>query len=78
MTKAELARIEGVSTRTIMRRVADGLLEPPEVINGRLYWWVNEASSVATTTLAITDTAAAKAARNPGLRRKGAQTSSQL
>ena len=45
VTKAEKARLEGVSTRTISRRVAVGLLEPPEIINGRWYFWVDEADS---------------------------------
>src|SRR4249919_3590995 len=70
--KAEKARLEGVSTRTISRRVADGLLEPPEIINGRWYFWVDEADQpergTTEATVSITDAAAARAARNPRLR----------
>jgi hypothetical protein len=63
VTKAEKARLEGVSTRTIARRVADGLLEPPEIINRRWYFWVDEPER------GTTDTPAARAARNPRLRK---------
>ena len=73
VTKAEKARLEGVSTRTIARRVAVGLLEPPEIINGRWYFWVEEADQpergTTEATVSITDTAAARAARNPRLRK---------
>ena len=80
VTKAEMARREGVSTRTIARRVAAGLLEPPEIINDRWYFWVDEAEQpergtieAAITNTVVTDTAAARAARNPRLRRKPAE-----
>ena len=77
VTKAEKARLEGVSTRTISRRVAVGLLEPPEIINGRWYFWVDEAEQPEGGTTEVTmietaisvDTAAARAARNPRLRK---------
>jgi hypothetical protein len=73
VTKAEKARREGVSTRTITRRVDAGLLEQPEIINGRWYFWVDEAGEsqrgIAHTNTTVTDTAAARAARNPRLRK---------
>jgi hypothetical protein len=59
VSRTEKARLEGVSVRTIARRVADGI-EGGERINGRWYFWVNEGAP---------DTAAAKAARNPRLRK---------
>jgi hypothetical protein len=61
VTKAEKARLEGVSTRTIARRVDAGLLEQPEIINGRWYFWVDEAGQPER---GITDTDAMKTTRN--------------
>jgi hypothetical protein len=75
VTKAERARLEGVSTRTIARRVDAGLLEPPDIINSRWYFWVDEAEQPQPER-AAPDTATARAARNPRLR-KAAQASSE-
>src|SRR5262249_56022750 len=38
-SKRQLAEQEGISTRTVDRRVADGVYVSPEVESGRLYWW---------------------------------------
>jgi hypothetical protein len=65
-TKAERARRRGVSTRTIARRVADGTEDQPEIENGRWYFWVEEPEQRP----AGADTPAARAARNPALRRR--------
>jgi hypothetical protein len=64
ISRNEKARLEGVTPRTIARRVADGLLEPPDIVNGRWYFWVDEAEPHTKA-----DTAEAKAARNPRLRK---------
>jgi predicted DNA-binding transcriptional regulator AlpA len=39
LKKREVAEREGASMRTIDRRVARGSLPPPELIDGRHYWW---------------------------------------
>jgi hypothetical protein len=62
-TKAERARRKGVSTRTIARRVADGTEDQPDIINKRWYFWVDEPER------GTADTAEARRARNPALRR---------
>jgi len=67
LTKRQLAEIEGCSTRTIDRGVARGVYAQPEVENKRLFWW----SDTYKHTAAAADTPAARAARNPRLR-KGA------
>jgi predicted DNA-binding transcriptional regulator AlpA len=41
LTKRAVATREGCSTRTIDRRVADGSLPAPDVINGRCFWWLS-------------------------------------
>ena len=41
LTKASLARRRGNSTRTVDRDVERGLLPPPEIENGRCYWWLS-------------------------------------
>ena len=41
LTKRQVAEREACSTRTIDRRVADGSLSPPDIINGRCYWWLS-------------------------------------
>jgi hypothetical protein len=77
ISRAEKAKLEGVTPRTIARRVAAGLLEQPDIINGRWYFWVDEAgqlqrgtsATAMTNTMEATDTAAARAVRNPRLRR---------
>ena len=38
LTKRQVAEREACSTRTIDRRVADGSLSPPDIINGRCFW----------------------------------------
>jgi hypothetical protein len=67
VTKAEKARREGVSTRTITRWVDAARLEQPEIINGRWYFWVDEGRPPRRD---ITDTAEARAARDPRLRKR--------
>ena len=68
-SKRQLAEHEGVSTRTIDRGVARGIYTPPEVENKRCYWWSDTYRRVSGTT----DTAAARAARNPRLRPRRAR-----
>jgi hypothetical protein len=63
-TRAERARRKGVSTRTITRRVDAGTEDQPDIINGRWYFWVDEADKQPPP-----DTPAARAARNPRLRK---------
>ena len=82
VSRNEKARLEGVTSRTIARRVEAGLLDPPDIINRRWYFWVDETEQLergtieaAITNTLVTDTAAARAARNPRLRTKPAQTS---
>jgi hypothetical protein len=85
VSRAEKARLEGVTPRTIARRVAAGQIEPPDIINGRWYFWVDEAAppergatmaSVGNT--ANTDASVMKT-RNPQLRkRKPAQAASEI
>lgn len=41
LTKRELAQRRGKSTRTVDRDVERGVLPPPEVENGRCYWWLS-------------------------------------
>ena len=41
LTKRELATRRGKSTRTIDRDVKRGVLPPPEIENGRSYWWLS-------------------------------------
>jgi predicted DNA-binding transcriptional regulator AlpA len=41
LTKRQVAEREACSTRTIDRRVADGSFPAPNVIAGRLYWWLS-------------------------------------
>jgi hypothetical protein len=70
-SKSELAKTEGCSPRQVMRKVDKGLLPPPdEVLNGRLYWWSDSVEDHRKRGTA--DTPAARAARNPQLRRKPA------
>ena len=64
LSKTELARQEGCTPRTIMRKVAAGTLPPPDdVINGRLFWWSDSIERHRKRGEA--DTTAAKAARDP-------------
>jgi hypothetical protein len=72
LSKTELARQEGCSTREVMRRVkADPPKLPPpdDIISGRLFWWSDSIERHRKRGAA--DTAAARAARDPRLR-KGA------
>jgi hypothetical protein len=64
LTKRDVAELEGVNPRTIMRGVGR-LYAKPEIINKRLYWW----SDTYRLQRGKPDTAAARAARNPGLRK---------
>lgn len=41
LTKRAVAEREGCSPRTIDRRLKQGTLPPPDIINGRLYWWLS-------------------------------------
>jgi hypothetical protein len=74
-SKSELAKDEGCTTRTVDRRVEKGALPPPDdVINGRLFWWSDSLERHRKRMGAQADTPAARAARNPRLRRKPAPT----
>ena len=75
LSKAELAKAEGCSTRQVMRKVEQKLLPPPDdVINNRLFWWSDTIERHRKRAQA--DTLAARRARNPALRpRKPAQPS---
>jgi len=42
LTKRQVAEREGVSPRTIERRVEDDMLPPPQIIAGRHYWWSDQ------------------------------------
>jgi hypothetical protein len=76
LSKTELAKIEGCSTRQIMRKVEQKLLPPPDdVINKRLFWWSDSIERYRRRAQA--DSPAARRARNPALRpRKPAQATS--
>ena len=65
LSKSALAKREGISTREVDRRRASGVYAAPEIENGRLYWWSNSYRRVSATA----DTPAARAARNPRLRK---------
>jgi hypothetical protein len=41
LTKPEVAVRNGVTKRTIDRWVKDGTLPPPDIINGRYFWWLS-------------------------------------
>jgi hypothetical protein len=74
LSKSELAKAEGVTTRTIDRRVENGTLPPSDdVISGRHFWW-SDTIERHHRKRGKADTAAARAARNPRLR-KPAHTS---
>ena len=64
LSKAELAKAEGCSTRQVMRKVEQKLLPPPDdVNNGRLFWWSDTIERHRKRAQA--DTPAARRARNP-------------
>src|SRR5215469_10047914 len=64
LSKTEVALQEGCTPRTVMRKVAAGILPPPDnVENDRLYWWSDSLERHRKRGQA--DTAAARAARNP-------------
>lgn len=65
LSKRQLAELEGVSTRTVDRRVADGVYTPPQIENGRCRWPSDNYRRVHATA----DSAEARAARNPRLRK---------
>jgi hypothetical protein len=69
LSKSALARREGVTTRSIDRRVKRGDYVPPEIENGRLYWWSDSYRRVPVTA----DTPEGRAARDPRLRVKAAR-----
>jgi hypothetical protein len=63
-SKAEVAKDEGCTTRTVDRRVKQGLLPPSDdVIGGRHFWWSDSLERFRA------DTPEARAARNPRLRK---------
>lgn len=70
LSKAELAKAEGCSTRQVMRKVEQNLLPPPDdVINNRLFWWSDTIERHRRERVrAEADSPAARAARNPQLR----------
>jgi len=75
LSKSQLAKIEGVTPRTIDRRVKSGILPPSDdVISGHHYWW-SDSIERHQRQRAEVDTAAARAARNPRLRDKSRFTS---
>src|SRR5262249_10494002 len=65
-SKRQLAEQEGISTRTVDRRVADGVYVSPEVESGRLYWWSDSFRRGA----GVTDTPALRPARDPRRRKR--------
>jgi hypothetical protein len=78
LSKGELAKAEGCSTRQVMRKVEQKILPPPDdVTNGRLFWWLDSIEQHRRERArAEADSPAARRARNPGLRpRKPTQTS---
>ena len=80
LSKAELARREGCSTREVMRRVhvKDGRLPPPDdVIRGRLFWW-SDSVERHQRQRAQADTPEAKAARDPRRLRKPKPATTEL
>ena len=70
LSKAELAKAEGCSTREVMRRVkADRLPPPDDLIGNRLFWWSDTIERHRRERVrAEADSPAARAARNPQLR----------
>ena len=66
VSRNEMARLRGVTPRTIARWVESGRLEPPDVVNNRLYFWADESERGER---GAPDTAEARAARNPKLRK---------
>jgi predicted DNA-binding transcriptional regulator AlpA len=77
LSKAELAKLEGISTRSVDRRVKDRRLPPSDdIIGGRHFWW-SDSLERHRRMHANPDSPAARAARNPALRHKPpAQTTS--
>jgi hypothetical protein len=68
MSKADVAHQERCHPRTVMRKVGDGSLPPPDdVVNGRLFWWSDSIERYRKR--GPPDTPAARAARNPRLRK---------
>jgi hypothetical protein len=76
VSRNEKARLEGVTPRTIARRVKAGLIEPPDIVNGRWYFWIDEAEQPRPEPRTV-GTLATKAARDPRLR-KPTQTSPEI
>jgi len=70
VSKAALAREEDCTPRSVMRKVKTGALPAPDMRdeNGRLYWWSDNLEQHRRTRRGP-DTAAARAARNPQLRK---------
>src|SRR5262252_8644047 len=69
LSKTEVAREEGVVSRTVDRRVKERKLPPPDdIINGRLFWWSDSLERHRRAGGAV-DTTAARAKRNPQLRK---------
>ena len=62
ISRNEKARLLGVTPRTVARHVAAGLIEPPDIVRGRWYFWQQEEPARSTT-----DNPTAKATRNPRL-----------
>jgi hypothetical protein len=42
ISRNEKARLMGVTPRTVARHVAAGLIEPPDIVRGRWYFWIDE------------------------------------
>ena len=70
--EARLAKREGVGPREVdRRRLKRGIYAAPEIENGRLYWWSDSLPSASPPRLTAPR---ARAARDPRLRSKPAQT----
>ena len=74
VSRNEKARLEGVTPRTIARRVDDGLIEPPDIVNGRWYFWIDEAAEQPQPNRSAVGTLATKAERDPRLRKPAPST----
>ena len=59
ITRTEKARLMGVTPRTVARHVAAGLIEPPDIENGRWYFFIEEPAH------GTADSSASKATRDP-------------
>jgi hypothetical protein len=68
VSRKEKARLMGVTPRTVARHVAAGLIEPPDIENGRWYFWIDELEPPRPER-GTADSSALKATRDPRLRK---------